>query len=85
MPEIIFDRPTQFDAHGRNGYVTAAGLAIFDLEIPDGPCAEIHLQPITGKGRVSEACRIPIRKTAIPSMIVELQKLLDRPGERDVL
>jgi hypothetical protein len=85
MLEIMFDRPTHFDAHGRNGYVTAAGVAIFDMEIPGGLCAEIHLQPITGKGRVSEACRIPIRKTAIPAVIAELQKFIDRPGERDVL
>jgi hypothetical protein len=73
MSEIKFDRAAHFGARGRNGYLTATGIAIFDMG--NGDFAEIHLHPLTGRGRISEACRIPIRKSAIPAVIAELQKL----------
>ena len=73
MTEIKFDRPAQFGARGRNGYLTTTGIAIFDMG--DGHFSEIHLHPLTSRGSVSEACRIPIRKTAIRALIAELQKL----------
>jgi hypothetical protein len=73
MTEIRFDRPAHFDARGRSGYLTTTGIAIFDMG--NGDFAEIHVHPLTGRGRVSEACRIPIRKSAIPTLIAELQKL----------
>ncbi len=72
MPKIKFDRPPHFGARGRNGYLTTTGIAIFDMG--NGDFAEIHLHPLTGRGGVSEACRIPIRKSAIPALVAELQK-----------
>ncbi len=72
MPEITFDRPAHFGARRRNGYLTTTGIAIVDMG--NGDFAEIHLHPLTHRGRVSKACRLPIRNSAIPALVAELQK-----------
>jgi len=74
--KIKFDRPTRFDARGRNGYLPCYGVELSDMG--DGDFAEIHLHPIGARGNASEACRIPIRKNAIPALLAELLHLLPR-------
>jgi hypothetical protein len=76
MAELKFDKPTHFDARGRNGYLAAYGVALFDMG--SGDFAEIHLHPITARGKVSEACRTPIAKSAVPALIAELLQFMSR-------
>jgi hypothetical protein len=73
MKVITFDIPTRFDARGCNGDLACHGVEI--AEMGNGPWAEIHLHPVTSRGATSEACQIPIRKTALPAIIAELQRL----------
>jgi hypothetical protein len=48
----------------------------------DGDFAEVHLHPITSRGDASEACRVAIRKSAIPDLIkVLIDALGPPPGE----
>jgi hypothetical protein len=44
-----------------------------------GEYAEFHLFPIGRRGKPSEACRIPIRKSAIPALIKELLEMVGDP------
>ena len=40
---------------------------------------EVHLHPITSRGEASDACRIVIRKSAIPDLIKALIDALGPP------
>ncbi len=77
MKTIPFDQPTHFEARGRNGYLPMRGVVISDMG--NGDFAEIHLNPMKRDGNPSEACRIPIRKSALPGLIAELQRFTPEP------
>jgi hypothetical protein len=75
MQTVKFDRPSYFDSRGRNGYLPTHGVAIFNMGT--GDCEEVHIHPITSRGNPSEACRVTIRKSAIPDLI---RALIDAVG-----
>jgi hypothetical protein len=78
MPKIIkFDEPTHFEARGRNGYLPCYGIQLVNMGT--GDFAEFHLFPISQRGKASEACRIPVRKSAIPALIKELLEMVGDP------
>jgi hypothetical protein len=72
---VKFDRPSYFDSRGRNGYLQTHGVAIFNMGT--GDFEEVHIHPITSRGNPSEACRVTIRKSAIPDLI---KALIDAVG-----
>ena len=78
MQHIKFDKATHFDSRGRNGYLTTHGLALCDMG--NGDFAEVHLHPVTGRGTMSEACRITIRKSAIPNLVAALLEAAGTPA-----
>ena len=45
-----------------------------------GEFEEVHLHPITSRGEASDACRIVIRKSAIPALIKALIDALGPPS-----
>ncbi len=69
--EVKFDQQSRYQSRGRNGWINTTGVAIFDMGEDD--FGEIHLHPITSKGKHSDTCRICIRKSAIPALIEQLQ------------
>jgi len=75
MQTIKFDRPSHFDSRGRNGYLPTYGVAPFNMGTGDSD--EVHIHPITSRGNPSEACRVTIRKSAIPDLI---RALIDAVG-----
>jgi hypothetical protein len=75
MQTIKFERPSYFDSRGRNGYVPTYGVAVFNMGT--GDFDEVHIHPVTSRGAVSEACRLAIRKSAIPDLV---KALLDAVG-----
>jgi hypothetical protein len=75
MTKIKFDQPTYFDSRGRNGFISTHGLAVFNMGT--GDFDEVHIHPVTSRGAVSEACRLAIRKSAIPDLV---KALLDAVG-----
>jgi len=77
MRTIKFDRPTKFDFRGRNGYAPCYGVEI--VNVGTGDYAEIHLFPVGMRGKPSEACRLPIRKSAIPEIIEALVNMVGPP------
>ena len=77
MQTIKFDRPSHFDSRGRNGYLTTHGVALFNMGT--GDFEEVHIHPITSRGNPSEACRVTIRKSAIPDLIKALIDALGPP------
>ena len=77
MQIIKFDRPSYFDSRGRNGYLPTHGVAICNMGT--GDFEEVHIHPITSRGNPSEACRVTIRKSAIPDVIKGLIDALGPP------
>ena len=77
MQTIKFDRPSHFDSRGRNGYLRTYGVAIFNMGT--GDFEEVHIHPITSRSNPSEACRVTIRKSAIPDLIKALIDALGPP------
>ena len=77
MQTIKFDRPSYFNSRGRNGYLPTYGVAIFNMGT--GDFEEVHIHPITSRGNPSEACRVTIRKSAIPDLIKALIDALGPP------
>jgi hypothetical protein len=73
MATIKFDKPTYYASKGRNGYLLTHGVAVYD--IGTGDFDEVHLQPLTSRGDVSDACRLVIRKSAIPELIKALTEV----------
>ena len=67
---IKFDKEAHFQSRGRNGYLNTHGVAVYNMGI--GEFEEIHLHPITSRGEATDACRIVIRKSAIPDLIKHL-------------
>jgi hypothetical protein len=53
-------------------------VAIFNMA-ETGDCVEVHIHPITSRGNPSEACRVTIRKSAIPDLIKALIEALGPP------
>jgi len=80
MQTIKFDRPSHFDSRGRNGYLTTHGVALFNMGT--GDFEEVHIHPITSRGNPSEACRVTIRKSAIPDLIRALIDAVGPPRAR---
>ena len=72
---VKFDRPSYFDSRGRNGYLQTHGVAVSNMGT--GDFDEVHIHPITSRGNPSEACRVTIRKSAIPDLI---KALIDAVG-----
>ena len=77
MQTIKFDRPSYFDSRGRNGYLPTHGVVIFNMGT--GDFEEVHIHAITSQGNPSEACRVTIRKSAIPALIKALIDALGPP------
>ena len=77
MHTIKFDRPSYFDSRGRYGYLPTYGAAVFNMGT--GDFEEVHIHPITSRGNPSEACRVTIRKSAIPDLIKALIDALGPP------
>jgi hypothetical protein len=77
MHTIKFDRPCYFDSRGRNGYLPTYGVVIFNMGT--GDFEEVHIHPITSRGNPSEACRVTLRKSAIPDLIKALIGALGPP------
>jgi hypothetical protein len=72
---IKFDKPSYRDSRGRNGFIQTHGIEIYDVsstteEDRDG---SIMLSPVNSRGKVSEACRLSIAKSALPEIIAALQ------------
>src|ERR1700730_5739031 len=72
---IKFDKEAHFQSRGRNGYLNTHGVAVYNMGV--GDTEEVHLHPITSRGEASDACRIVIRKSAIPDLI---KALIDAVG-----
>ena len=72
---IKFDKEAHFQSRGRNGYLNTHGVAVDNMGV--GDTEEVHLHPITSRGEASDACRIVIRKSAIPDLI---KALIDAVG-----
>ena len=80
MQTIKFDRPSHFDSRGRNGFIHTHGVAVFNMGVDERyDFAEVRLHPITSRGEASEACRVTIRKSAIPDLIKALIDALGPP------
>ena len=77
MQTVKFDQPSYFDSRGRNRYLPTYGVAIFNMGT--GDFEEVHIHPITSRGNPSEACRVTIRKSAIPDLIKALIEALGPP------
>jgi len=74
---IKFDKEAHFQSRGRNGYLNTHGVAVYNMGI--GEFEEVHLHPITSRGEASDACRVVIRKSAIPDLIKALIDALGLP------
>ena len=80
MHTIKFDRPSYFASRGRNGFIHTHGVAVFNMGVDErDDFAEVRLHPITSRGEASEACRVTIRKSAIPDLIKALIDALGPP------
>ena len=77
MQTIKFDRPSHFDSRGRNGYLPTYDVALINMGTSDFD--EVHIHPITSRSNPSEACRVTIRKSAIPDLIKALIDALGLP------
>src|ERR1700730_8650231 len=78
---IKFDKEAHFQSRGRNGYLNTHGVAVYNMGV--GDTEEVHLHPITSRGEASDACRIVIRKSAIPDLLKALiDPLVVRPRAR---
>jgi len=87
MPtDIKFDRPTNYDARGRNGFLQCYGVQLHNMvSTGNGEYDEIHIYPIGISGKASEACRIPIRKSAIPALISALLDMVGPPAAEELM
>ena len=74
---IKFDKEAHFQSRGRSGYLNTHGVAVYNMGV--GDTEEVHLHPITSRGEASDACRIVIRKSAIPDLIKALIDALGPP------
>jgi hypothetical protein len=77
MHTIKFDRPSYFD-FTRTERIPA-DLRCSCLQYGTGDFEEVHIHPITSRGNPSEACRVTIRKSAIPDLIKALIDALGPP------
>ena len=79
---IKFDKEAHFQSRGRNGYLNTHGVAVYNMGI--GEFEEVHLHPITSRGEASDACRVVIRKSAIPDLIKALIDALGPPPRQQL-
>lgn len=66
---IRFKVPPRFDHKGRNGYLKAGGVVVTDVG------GEIFIEPLNGRGDLSEAARLVVPKEHLPDLIAALEAL----------
>jgi hypothetical protein len=70
--QIDFDRPTDFQSLGRNGFISTHGITISALgQFGPDQRGTVWFEPVTSRGP-SEACRVVIAETALDEVIAAL-------------